>query len=173
MVNPPSFLLFVSSFIFISLLLSLASGGSTLTAAYMHQRVRGPVASPFGAHIHTPSSRSLWPSRDRLCQSTLTSYPSLFPGPPLTPALCQQGQFQEQLPPRTVLGGTKWCVFKHGDISRATVETAVRERMTRMRTRQLDFLQVRTNFSHYTFLFRPCHLSCPTDTHGFRRPIPV
>jgi hypothetical protein len=54
----------------------------------------------------------------------------------------QQGQFQEQLPARTVLGGTKWCVFKHGEVSRATVETAVRERMTRMRTRQLDFLQV-------------------------------
>jgi hypothetical protein len=60
-------------------------------------------------------------------------------------SLCQQGQFQERLPPRTVLGGTKWCVFKHGDVSRATVETAVRERMTRMRTRQLDFLQVSLN----------------------------
>ncbi len=63
----------------------------------------------------------------------------------LTPVLCQQGQFQEQLPPRTVLGGTKWCVFKHGEVSRATVESAVRERMTRMRTRQLDFLQVSQN----------------------------
>ncbi|KAI9507303.1 Aldo/keto reductase [Russula earlei] len=57
------------------------------------------------------------------------------------PAEIVFGQFQEQLPPRTVLGGTKWCVFKHGDVSRTTVETAVRERMTRMRTRQLDFLQ--------------------------------
>ncbi|KAF8492397.1 Aldo/keto reductase [Russula emetica] len=57
------------------------------------------------------------------------------------PAEIVFGQFQEQLPPRTVLGGTKWCVFKHDDVSRATVETAVRERMTRMRTRQLDFLQ--------------------------------
>jgi hypothetical protein len=72
--------------------------------------------------------------------SVATFGPSSIP-PPLT--LFQQGQFQEHLPPRTVLGGTKWCVFKHpGEISRATVETAVRERMTRMRTRQLDFLQV-------------------------------
>jgi Aldo/keto reductase family len=71
---------------------------------------------------------------------------SPFPITPLqkTHTLFQQGQFQEHLPPRTVLGGTKWCVFKHAEISRATVETAVRERMTRMRTRQLDFLQVRT-----------------------------
>ncbi|KAH8987254.1 Aldo/keto reductase [Lactarius akahatsu] len=52
------------------------------------------------------------------------------------------GQFQEHLPPRTVLGGTKWCVFKLGEeLSRSTVETAVRERMTRMRTSHLDFLQ--------------------------------
>jgi aryl-alcohol dehydrogenase-like predicted oxidoreductase len=79
-----------------------------------------------------------------------------------TDAIPKQGQFQERLPPRTVLGGTKWCVFKHGDISRATVETAVRERMTRMRTRQLDFLQVRQsdifNFptlKNLSFLFRP------------------
>ncbi|KAI0270402.1 Aldo/keto reductase [Gloeopeniophorella convolvens] len=57
------------------------------------------------------------------------------------PAEIVFGQFQEQLPPRTVLGGTKWCVFKHGEITRASVDAAVRERMTRMRSPRLDFLQ--------------------------------
>ena len=97
----------------------------------------------------------------------------MWPTPPrfpcfyvLTPALFQQGQFQEQLPPRTVLGGTKWCVFKHGDVSRATVETAVRERMTRMRTRQLDFLQVSMPFITYSlFGLLPIYLPVCLPTH--------
>lgn len=94
----------------------------------------------------------------------------------LTPAaLSQQGQFQEQLPPRTVLGGTKWCVFKHGDdLSRATVETAVRERMTRMRTRQLDFLQVRSFFPHiYPFWALNAPPRSPSSFIGKTTPIRV
>jgi len=59
------------------------------------------------------------------------------------PAEIVFGQFQEHLPPRTVLGATKWCIFQHDDeLSRSTVEASVRERMTRMRTSHLDFLQV-------------------------------
>jgi aryl-alcohol dehydrogenase-like predicted oxidoreductase len=50
-------------------------------------------------------------------------------------------------------------VFKHGEVSRATVETAVRERMTRMRTRQLDFLQVSPPFLTYSPFWVTSHLS--------------
>ena len=91
---------------------------------------------------------------------TLTSAPAKLVtdarhhSPPLPPPLFRQGQFQEHLPPRTVLGGTKWCIFKPGEeLSRSTVEAAVRERMTRMRTSHLDFLQVRPVFclSHSAF----------------------
>ncbi|KIJ64169.1 hypothetical protein HYDPIDRAFT_132811 [Hydnomerulius pinastri MD-312] len=52
------------------------------------------------------------------------------------------GQFRESLPSSTsVLGATKWCVFRPTDPSRAVVESAVRERMKRMRTRSVDLLQ--------------------------------
>lgn len=52
------------------------------------------------------------------------------------------GQFRESLPPsQNVIGATKWCVFKQTDPSRGVVESAVRERMTRMRTQRIDLLQ--------------------------------
>jgi hypothetical protein len=159
MVNPPSFLL--------SLFSRLTFHSRPAAQLRVCVPLSSSLASLFGAHIphladHYGPAEIVFVSNYFLCS----------PGP-LTPTLCQQGQFQEQLPPRTVLGGTKWCVFKHDDVSRATVETAVRERMTRMRTRQLDFLQVRTKFPHYTFLFRPCHLSVQLTHMSLRRPIPV
>ncbi|EIM84488.1 Aldo/keto reductase [Stereum hirsutum FP-91666 SS1] len=53
------------------------------------------------------------------------------------------GQFQESLPPpKKVIGGTKWCVFKATEPTRAIVEAGVRERMTRMRTKSVDLLQL-------------------------------
>ncbi|KAI6118226.1 NADP-dependent oxidoreductase domain-containing protein [Pisolithus sp. B1] len=52
------------------------------------------------------------------------------------------GQFREALPESTsVLGATKWCVFRQTEPSRPVVEAAVRERMTRMRTTSVDLLQ--------------------------------
>ncbi|KAJ7113221.1 NADP-dependent oxidoreductase domain-containing protein [Mycena epipterygia] len=52
------------------------------------------------------------------------------------------GQFRASLEsPDAVLGATKWCVFKPTKISRETVESAVRERMERMRTDRVDLLQ--------------------------------
>ncbi|KAJ7659203.1 NADP-dependent oxidoreductase domain-containing protein [Mycena polygramma] len=52
------------------------------------------------------------------------------------------GQFRASLEsPDTVLGATKWCVFKPTSISRETVEAAVRQRMERMRTERVDLLQ--------------------------------
>lgn len=41
-----------------------------------------------------------------------------------------------------MIGGTKWCVFKATEPTRAVVEAGVRERMTRMRTQSVDLLQV-------------------------------
>lgn len=41
-----------------------------------------------------------------------------------------------------VVGATKWCVFRPTDPTRAVVESAVRERMKRMRSQSVDLLQV-------------------------------
>ena len=55
-----------------------------------------------------------------------------------------QGQFRASLKsPDTVLGATKYCVFKPITVSREIVEAAVRQRMERMRTERVDLLQVR------------------------------
>ncbi|KAJ7364680.1 NADP-dependent oxidoreductase domain-containing protein [Mycena albidolilacea] len=52
------------------------------------------------------------------------------------------GKFRASLEsPNSVLGATKYCVFKPIPISRETVEAAVRQRMERMRTTQIDLLQ--------------------------------
>ncbi|KAJ7149572.1 Aldo keto reductase [Mycena filopes] len=52
------------------------------------------------------------------------------------------GQFRSSLEsPESVLGATKWCVFKPTAISEEVVEAAVRERMDRMRTERVDLLQ--------------------------------
>ncbi|KAA1467011.1 Aldo/keto reductase [Dentipellis sp. KUC8613] len=52
------------------------------------------------------------------------------------------GQFRESLsPPQRAIGATKWCVFKPTEPSRAVVEAAVRERLTRMRSSSVDLLQ--------------------------------
>ncbi|KAJ7479533.1 NADP-dependent oxidoreductase domain-containing protein [Mycena latifolia] len=53
-----------------------------------------------------------------------------------------QGQFRTSLgDPHTVIGATKWCVFKPLVVSRENVEAAVRQRMVRMRTERVDLLQ--------------------------------
>ncbi|KAJ7018172.1 Aldo keto reductase, partial [Mycena alexandri] len=52
------------------------------------------------------------------------------------------GQFRSSLEsPESVLGATKWCVFKPIVVSEETVEAAVRQRMERMRTERVDLLQ--------------------------------
>ncbi|KAJ7894805.1 NADP-dependent oxidoreductase domain-containing protein [Mycena leptocephala] len=52
------------------------------------------------------------------------------------------GQYRSSLrSPDSVLGATKWCVFKPIAISRESVEAAVRQRMERMRTERVDLLQ--------------------------------
>ncbi|KAJ7479521.1 Aldo keto reductase [Mycena latifolia] len=52
------------------------------------------------------------------------------------------GQFRSSLEsPESVLGATKWCIFKPTVISEETVEAAVRQRMERMRTERVDLLQ--------------------------------
>ncbi|KAJ7202593.1 aldo/keto reductase [Mycena pura] len=52
------------------------------------------------------------------------------------------GQFRSTLEvPESVLGATKWCVFKPMTVSRETVEEAVRQRLERMRTARVDLLQ--------------------------------
>ncbi|KAJ6589454.1 NADP-dependent oxidoreductase domain-containing protein [Mycena capillaripes] len=52
------------------------------------------------------------------------------------------GQFRASLEsPDTVIGATKWCVFKPIPISKETVETAVRQRMERTRSERVDLLQ--------------------------------
>jgi len=84
-------------------------------------------------------SRSLWK-----CGNTIRKFCSS-----VLPRFCLlsryfQGQFKESLPiPADVVGATKWCVFRQTEPSRSVVESAVRERMTRMRTKTVDLLQVR------------------------------
>ena len=58
----------------------------------------------------------------------------------------QQGRFRhEHSQPNSILGATKWCVFKNGEnITRLEVIRSVRERMKRMRTSRVDHLQVRS-----------------------------
>lgn len=52
------------------------------------------------------------------------------------------GQYRETLSePTSVLGATKWCVFRPTEPSRSVVEAALRERMSRMRTTSVDLLQ--------------------------------
>ncbi|KAL4062828.1 NADP-dependent oxidoreductase domain-containing protein [Scleroderma yunnanense] len=52
------------------------------------------------------------------------------------------GQFRETLPDtKSVIGATKWCVFRQVEPSRSIVEAAVQERMKRMRTTTVDILQ--------------------------------
>ncbi|KAJ7719443.1 NADP-dependent oxidoreductase domain-containing protein [Mycena maculata] len=52
------------------------------------------------------------------------------------------GQFRASLEsPESVLGATKWCVFKPIEITQESVEAAVRQRIERMRTERVDLLQ--------------------------------
>ncbi|KAF8147887.1 NADP-dependent oxidoreductase domain-containing protein [Crassisporium funariophilum] len=52
------------------------------------------------------------------------------------------GQFQQSLPSaESVVGATKWCVFKRINPTRTVVLAAVQERMERMRTSRVDLLQ--------------------------------
>ncbi|KAI0319410.1 Aldo/keto reductase [Amylostereum chailletii] len=51
------------------------------------------------------------------------------------------GQLRETEPPNTVVGTTKWCVFKQTEPTREVVEAAIRERNTRMRSTRVDLLQ--------------------------------
>ncbi|KAG6332620.1 hypothetical protein ID866_6473 [Astraeus odoratus] len=52
------------------------------------------------------------------------------------------GQFRGMLSaPESVIGATKWCVFRPTEPSRAVVAAAVQERITRMRTTSVDLLQ--------------------------------
>ena len=67
----------------------------------------------------------------------------------------RQGRFRhEHSQPNSILGATKWCVFKNGEnITRLEVIRSVRERMKRMRTSRVDHLQVRsTRWSFFILL---------------------
>jgi len=52
------------------------------------------------------------------------------------------GQFREgSSSQRPIIGATKWCVFNSVQPTRDVVQAAVHERMTRMKTQQIDLLQ--------------------------------
>ncbi|KAJ7113167.1 Aldo keto reductase [Mycena epipterygia] len=52
------------------------------------------------------------------------------------------GQFRSSLEsPDSVVGATKWCVFKPIAVTQETVEAAVRQRMERMRSERVDLFQ--------------------------------
>ncbi|GBE81301.1 Aldo/keto reductase [Sparassis crispa] len=52
------------------------------------------------------------------------------------------GQFRQNLPhPESVVGATKWCVFRPTNPTRAVVEAAVQERLDRMQAQRVDLLQ--------------------------------
>jgi len=52
------------------------------------------------------------------------------------------GEFRASLPdPSSVVGATKWCVFKEIVPSRPVVEAAVKERLSRMHSTTVDLLQ--------------------------------
>ncbi|KAJ7511002.1 Aldo keto reductase [Mycena galericulata] len=64
------------------------------------------------------------------------------------------GQFRSSLEsPKSVLGATKWCVFKPIAISQESVEAAVRQRMERMRTERVDLLQFHwQNYANHDYI---------------------
>ncbi|KAJ7202572.1 NADP-dependent oxidoreductase domain-containing protein [Mycena pura] len=64
------------------------------------------------------------------------------------------GQFRLGLDsPDSVLGATKWCVFKPITVNRETVEAAVRQRMERMQTTRVDLLQFHwQNYDDHAYL---------------------
>ncbi|KZP32721.1 Aldo/keto reductase [Athelia psychrophila] len=69
------------------------------------------------------------------------------------------GQFQQSLPPGTVMGATKWCLFRPINPTRAVVEAAVAERMQRMQTNCVDLLQFHWNdYSDTNYLTALHHL---------------
>lgn len=52
------------------------------------------------------------------------------------------GQFRKNFrTPGSIVGGTKWCVFRKTDPTRAVVEAAVQERLDRMQSQRVDLLQ--------------------------------
>ena len=58
-----------------------------------------------------------------------------------------KGEFRQSLSnPTSVVGATKWCVFRQTTPTRAVVENAINERMVRMRSQSVDLLQVRSVF---------------------------
>jgi len=58
------------------------------------------------------------------------------------------------MPTSQILGATKWCAFKSITPSRNVVQTAVQERMDRMRTKHVDLLQVRNNPIRHIHILR-------------------
>ena len=57
-----------------------------------------------------------------------------------------------------VIGATKWCAFRAIDPTRAVVESAVRERMKRMRSQSIDLLQVRAIPTFLPFPYKVTHI---------------
>ncbi|KAL5520204.1 hypothetical protein ACEPAG_9417 [Sanghuangporus baumii] len=52
------------------------------------------------------------------------------------------GEFRQDLPnPTSIIGATKWCVFRQTNPTRGVVEAAINERLVRMRSRSVDLLQ--------------------------------
>ncbi|KAJ7238269.1 NADP-dependent oxidoreductase domain-containing protein [Mycena haematopus] len=67
------------------------------------------------------------------------------------------GEFRLSLEsPESVFGATKYCVFRPTVISQDSVETAVRQRMERMRTQRVDLLQA-CFLNCYMYLFFHWH----------------
>ncbi|EIW62990.1 Aldo/keto reductase [Trametes versicolor FP-101664 SS1] len=58
------------------------------------------------------------------------------------PAEILFGEFRQSLPRSDhIIGATKWCVFRRVDPNRAMVETAVQDRLDRMKAQRIDLLQ--------------------------------
>lgn len=73
----------------------------------------------------------------------------LFSGPSLDVSNHFKGEFRQTLPlASSVVGATKWCVFRKITPTRDVVEAAVKERLLRMRGDVVDILQV-FSFLHF------------------------
>ncbi|KAF7334634.1 Aldo-ket-red domain-containing protein [Mycena venus] len=102
-------------------------------------RVCGPcfIRHAKGCTHHLPPSRPLRQRRNNICTGKASPWMS-----DSSSIVVSRVNFAPRWnAPETVIGATKYCVFKPIVVSRETVEAAVHQRMERMRTKRVDLLQ--------------------------------
>ena len=163
----------------LSHVLLFKSGDSRLSHTHTHnfQRVCPSPSSSLAPHlalIYTLSSRSLWTSRDRLCQFSVFSYYTRIPRTP---------DNQTHAMPTGAISGATPTAHSPRRYQMVRIQTWRRfsrhRRDGRSRTHDPHaHSSARLSpgegvISHITpSSFGPCPPVCPTDTHDFRTPNP-